>query len=86
MYVCVYKICVHYYRLVLRHQLALQANSHIDLWLHYHQQNKEKNSQWWVEDLVSFAAESVQKYNYIEILEAVALATTDELYLLIHCI
>ena len=38
--VCVY---VHYRLLIKYHQLTLQANSYIDLWLHNNQQNKHKN-------------------------------------------
>ena len=45
MYVYVY-ICADYYRLVIkRHQLNLQANNNIDLWLHSHQQNKPTSKQ-----------------------------------------
>ena len=57
-WVCVYLyvyIWMHYYRLVIKyHQLSLQANNYIDLWLHSHQQNKrtkkitKKYLQWWV--------------------------------------
>ena len=57
-WVCVYLyvyIWMHYYILVIKyHQLSLQANNYIDLWLHSHQQNKrtkqitKKYLQWWV--------------------------------------
>ena len=46
-YLCEYMcICVHYYRLVIKyHQLILQANNYVDLWLHSHQQSKQANKQ-----------------------------------------
>ena len=49
MCVCVYVylyICVHYSRLVIKyHQLTLQANNYINLWLHNYKQ--KKHLQWW---------------------------------------
>ena len=59
-------ICVHYYRLVIKyHQLALQANNYIDLWLHNHQQNKQRNirsgGRW---NLISSAGEAKQIWLY----------------------
>ena len=78
MYVYVY-ICVHYYRLVIKyHQLTLEANNHIDLWLHSHQQNKQtknrkKYSQWWAVEPDQFCWGASARITVLKIPETIAL-------------
>ena len=67
MCVCVYVyvyICVHYCRLVIKyHQLTLQANNYINLWLHnYKQKNIYCGGRW-----------NLSKKDFIEIPETVGL-------------
>ena len=67
MCVCVYVylyICVHYSRLVIKyHQLTLQANNYINLWLHNYKQKKHLHGGRW----------NLSKKDFIEIPETVGL-------------
>ena len=65
---------VNYYRFVVKyHQLALQANSYTNMWLHNHQQNKTKQNktkwQWWVLEPDQFCWGARAEINVLKLLK-----------------